>query len=371
MLLRVICMVAFYRDAPRGFTGPRERPIAAGREAPPRCQEARLMLPFRTVRRSLLLVTVGALMCTPAVAVAAPPQVLLNDDFKHGLDLSSTWALLSLGSFTADDGVATAGPGGLKVTPPATNPLTGRPAFTKTAAGDFDHVKWMADTAHLSSNSVPGFDAVPGREVRCTMQGRGQTFGTAAQPFGSAVSDPQSDLRLASFAMNTIDFETGMVFDVWQTNTTIYPYYERLNLTGGPVGYEAFSSIFPGVRRTGDDKVTVAYDRAGGIVRWLVNGRVAARVDKIGFPSPQATTIIDHAGTPQLAAPRQLNCGMALFTLMDAGLPPSGEGLVDLGGGSSFPTSFAGGPTVYGQGAQLEVKRFLIRSVDRGAPDND
>ena len=34
--------------------------------------------------------------------------------------------------------------------------------------------------------------------------------------------------------MNTIDSETGMVFDVWMTNTGIYPYYERLNLTGAP-----------------------------------------------------------------------------------------------------------------------------------------
>lgn len=328
------------------------------------------MLAFRTVRRVLLMSVIGAVTASPAAAGAAPPKVLLNDDFKHGLDLTNTWAILSLGSFSADDGIVSTGPQGLKVVSPGTNPATGQPAFTKTSAGDFDHVKWMADTAHLSSNFVPGFDAEPGREVRCTMQARGQTFGTAAQPFGSAVTDPQSDLRLASFAMNTIDFETGMVFDVWETNTRIYPYYERLNLTGTAT-YEAFSSIFPGVKRNGEDKVTVAYDRAAGVVRWLVDGREAARVDRIGFPSPKATTIIDHAGTPQLAQPRQLNCGMALFTLMDAGLPPSGRGLIDLGAGYLFPTSFVGGPGLFGQGAQLEVRRFLIRSVDRGAPDDD
>jgi hypothetical protein len=48
------------------------------------------------------------------------------------------------------------------------NPLTGEPAFSKTLPGSSeDHVRWMADTQHLSSNSVPGFDAVPGRELRC------------------------------------------------------------------------------------------------------------------------------------------------------------------------------------------------------------
>jgi Family of unknown function (DUF6081) len=46
----------------------------------------------------------------------------------------------------------------------------------------------------------------------------------------------------------------------------------------------------------------------------------------IGFPAADATTIIDHGGSPEAAAPRQLNCGMALFTLLDGGLPPSGAG---------------------------------------------
>jgi Family of unknown function (DUF6081) len=77
---------------------------------------------------------------------------------------------------------------------------------------------------HLSSNSVPGFDAVPGQELRYGMWARGRTFGTAAHPFGKAVTDLDTDLRLAAFAPNTLDFETGMVFDVWMTNNEIYPY---------------------------------------------------------------------------------------------------------------------------------------------------
>jgi Family of unknown function (DUF6081) len=43
------------------------------------------------------------------------------------------------------------------------------------------------------------------------------------------VADPDVDLRVASFAMNTIDLETGMVLDVWMTNNAIYPHHERLN----------------------------------------------------------------------------------------------------------------------------------------------
>ncbi len=58
-----------------------------------------------------------------------------------------------------------------------------------------------------------------------------------------------ADLRLASFAMNMLDFETGMVFDVWVTNNAIYPYYERL-LLSDDAGYRGFSSVFAPIPRT-------------------------------------------------------------------------------------------------------------------------
>jgi Family of unknown function (DUF6081) len=321
-------------------------------------------------RFSSYVVLAAAAFAAVAFAVpaasAAPPKVLLKDDFRQGFDLTNTWALLSVpGFFTADDGVATISNQGLYVRPPATNATTGQPMFSKTSPGDFDHVKWMADTQHLSSNFFPGYDATPGKELSCNMWVRGQTFGTAAQPFGSAVTNPNTDLRLASFAMNTIDWETSMVFDVWITNNAIYPYYERLNLSGNAT-YLAFSSIFPPVfRNTGDqDKVTVAYNRSAGVVRWLVDDQEVARVTHIGFPAPGATTIISHGGTPELAAPQQLNCGMALFTLLDGGLPPSGSGLVELADPYTFPTSFVGGPTLWGQGAEMNVSRFEVDSAN-------
>jgi hypothetical protein len=270
-------------------------------------------------------------------------------------------------SSSADDGSVSTSNQGLYVKAAGTNPLSGEPAFTKGSPEEDDHAKWMADTQHVSSNAMPGFDAVPGQELRCSMWGSGRTFGTAANPFGSAVTDPNTDLRLASFAMNTIDVETGMAFDFWLTDNAIYPYYERLNLTGSAT-YAAFTSVFPPVPRTPGDqaKVTVAYNRAAGVVRWLVADQEVARVDHIGLPSPGATTIIDRGGIPQPAEPRQLNCGMALFTLLDAGLPPSGTGLVSLAPAYTFPAAFVGGPSLFGQGAEMRVQRFEIDSVDGG-----
>jgi hypothetical protein len=317
-----------------------------------------------TFRAAAAACALCAALAVPLGAAAATTKVLLKDDFRQGLDLTNTWALLSAQGFIADDGIVSTSNQGLFVRASGTNPTTGQPAFTKVSPFDFDHVKWMADTQHLSSNGYPGYDAVAGKHLQCNMWARGQTFGTAAQPFGSAVTDPNTDLRLASFAMNTIDWETSMVFDVWMTNNAIYPYYERLNLTGTAT-YDAFSSVFPPVWRTPgtQEKITVDYDRAAGVVRWLVDDQEVARVNQIGFPAPGARIIIDHGGTPQPAAPRQLNCGMALFTLLDGGLPPSGQGLVSLAPPYVFPGSFVGGSNLWGQGAQMNVQRFEVDSV--------
>jgi len=151
-------------------------------------------------------------------------EVLLEDDFSQGLDLTSTWGLLTLPpSFVADDGSSVStSKEGLHVKAAGTNPQTGEPAFTKTSPGESDHTKWMADTQHVSSNSVPGFDAVPGQER------------------------------------------------------------------------------------------------------------------------------------------------MVLFTLLDGGLQPSGTGLVTLAPPYTFPTAFVGGPNLFGQGAELRVRRFEVDSVDAG-----
>jgi hypothetical protein len=199
------------------------------------------------------------------------------------------------------------------------------------------------------------------------MRAVGRTFGTNVHPFGAAVTDPQSDLRLAAFGMNSIDHETGMVFDVWMTNTRIYPFYERLNLAG--TSHQGFSSCFPGVPRSSDREETVAivYDRSAGMVSWVINGAVAASVDRIGLPSPEAILLVNHGGTPEVAAPRQLNYGMALFTLMDGGLPPAGVGLVNLGSSYVFPKTFVGGSTVFGQGAEMHVRKLEVQRSTSGS----
>ena len=124
-------------------------------------------------------------------ALMMAPQILMEDDFRQGLDLTKTWALTRFPPLSSPTTASRQRRiSGLHVKAAGTNSLTMEPAFTKTSPGEADHVKWMADTQHLSSNSVPGFDAIPGQELRCILWARGRTFGTAAHPFGSAVTNP-------------------------------------------------------------------------------------------------------------------------------------------------------------------------------------
>ena len=118
---------------------------------------------------------------------------------------------------------------------------------------------------HFSSGGYPGFDALPGKQLVCQSTVSGQTFGTAANPFGAAVTNPQDDLRLASVAMNVIDFHTFMVFDVFYTNQRIYAFYEHLPFQRASLGgsgefgdYAAFSYAIPIATRTPGDFHTVA-----------------------------------------------------------------------------------------------------------------
>ena len=53
---------------------------------------------------------------------------------------------------------------------------------------------------------------------------------------------------------------------------------------------------------------------------------------------------------------------MALFTLMDGGESFSGKGLVSLGGSYEFPAGFVEGPTLLGQGAEMQVRKFEVRT---------
>ncbi len=63
-----------------------------------------------------------------------------------------------------------------------------------------------------------------------------------------------------------------------------------------------------------------------------------------------------------MVSPRQLNCGMAMFTLLDGGLAPSEPGWYPSRRRIGSQPGSPGGPKLFGQGAELYVERFKVQS---------
>ena len=342
------------------------------------------------------IIALASALAAPTIAMGAHPNSfsLIWDNFRNGFSANgpaAKWFYFSAGSFIGNDGVTSTGEHGLTVVAGGSNALTGFPAFTKTLGQEFsadnpngvpggvDHVKWLVYMNHIASSGVPGFDAVEGQKLVFTTWISGRSFGTGGHPFGNAVLDSDDDLRLGASAMNTIDFDSFMVFDFWLTNKRIYAFYERLPFGRDRLGnYAAFSYMIPVRNRAAADehKLSISYDRSAGIVRWLVDDDVVFLVNRLGHRIDRRFMTIDHGGVEQDVSPQQLDGGMGLFTLLD-GFLPSHKALVRL---SSTPNLYfdtiSGQPTpqvfldehslpanrLFGQGARLEIKAYKVSS---------
>lgn len=285
------------------------------------------------------------------------PQTLFAEDFSAGLELGRSWQFVTAGPFVADDGVAAKTSSGISVTPPARNPVTAEPMFTKDEHGSASHLKWMVTTTQAF--------ATVDHAVRTRFRAGARSFGTSSHPYGEEIADPESDIRLGAASLHVLDFESGLVFDFWIGSRTIVPIYERLRLPGMPGDYAAFTSVSVPIPREPDTvhDFSIVVE-AAGTVSWEIGGEVVAAVERTGPPAPGWATVLDHGGIPRDAAPRQLLVGLGMMTLLDASLPPSSRGLVHMPGGVDLvsPTDFHGGPTLFGQGVQLDVQDVRVEA---------
>lgn len=334
---------------------------------------------------------------TTTAGASSTTYVKTWDDFNHGFSEVSTdgaaakWFHFSALGFVGNDGIVTDHQGSIEVEAAGTHALTGEPAFTLSVAqedqsflpGGFDHVKWLVYSNSTASSGYPGFDAVAGRRLACHTVLSGRTYGVDNHPFGSNVTHPDGDFRLAAFAFNTIDFETYMVFDFLLTNDTIYAFYERLPFGRGPTlgtNYAAFSYAIPVAPYYADVPValSISYDRAASEVEWRVNGLPVLQVPNVGARLPDRTYMtLDHGGEDTLVDVRQLACGMGLFTILDGALPGMAP-LVRLSNAADFyfapdvghptPVTFVDEQSettsrLFGQGASLRVWHTLVSSL--------
>ncbi|MGR4881625.1 DUF6081 family protein [Streptomyces sp. LARHCF249] len=355
----------------------------------------------RTSMRHALALTVAiTAMAAPASAAgpAGGPGTghgygydITWDDFRSGFDHTgddAKWTLSATGDLPYGDGKPSTSANGLSVVPTGTNAATGEPAFAFTTGqeaggggGDWDHLKWYAVANHKASTGVTGFDAVPGQTLTCETRMAARTFGTEHHPFGAAVADPGTDLRLGAGALSVIDFETNVVFDFFVTNERVYAFYERLPKPGA--SYAAFSYALPvATRRPGQEHdLAISFDKSAGKAVWRLDGREVLSIDRVGrLPADRGHLILDHGGTQETVSPRQLSCGIGTFTLLDAE-GADGRGLVRLSDrpdyyfdpdlGAPHEQGFlddAGSPAnrLWGQGVQLQVGRVGVSS--RPAP---
>jgi hypothetical protein len=340
--------------------------------------------------RSLAFSVAGLLAIA---SVAAPAQAqsdyrVVWDDFRDGFRINTPdarWFNFVVGSFVADDGIPTTSSQGLSVVAGGVDPLTGQPAFVKTMGQEtgflsaFDHVKWLVVMNHFSSKGFLGFDAEPGQELSCEARISGQIFGTHEHPFGPAVADPDSDPRLGAVATSAFDPETFMIFNFLVTNERIFAFYEHPSFVRDTYGdYAAFSYAVPVLARSPCDwhDLKIAYDKARGAVRWLVDDVEVYRVDAIGARIDRRYMLLDRGGDDMIFSPDQLDCAMGTFTFLD-GYGPTRRGLVqiDADAGTYFDPR-RGEPKkakfidrrselenrLFGEGAAMQVERYVVSS---------
>ena len=319
--------------------------------------------------------------------------VVWRDDFRDGLSVTgpaARWRYVQASAeLVADDADATVTADGRRLVARGRNAVTGEPAFTRTVPGDHgrtgavpgfaDHAKWIAYVNRKASSGFQGFDAEPGRILSAEATVSGRTYGTAGHPFGDAVRDPEDDLRLAGAMLNTIDPETSVAFDFIMTNKRLYAFYGRTNFARRQLGrYGSFACTVPLSDRSPADRhhVKISYDRAAGVVRWLLDGSEALRVERIGLPLGRDTLTLDEGGTLTVVEPRQLSFGMGMLTLLD-GAWPTGKGLVRLSSATTYFRPQEGEPAeqsfvdeesgdasrLFGQGAELTISDYTVTTA--------
>ncbi|MEU1378392.1 DUF6081 family protein [Streptomyces triculaminicus] len=322
----------------------------------------------------------------PATANAAEDgeegsHTVFSDNFQSGFDTTNKWFQMPVGGLTSGDGITSTSTAGLKIVPSGKD-SAGNPAFAYTTGqqsaggqGDADHLKYLASPRHYSTKGFPGWDTPDFGTQSCNTRMGVTTTNTDKHPFGAAVSNAQTDPRLASGALVSFDQETNMVFDFFVTNNTVYAFYERLRSPGST--YASFSYAVPVMTITKGQQVSysITLDQQRTRARWKVNGVTMLTVSKIGTRAlDRKYLLIDHGGNDEVVAPRQMQCALGTFTLLD-GSGADGKGLVKLDStANSYYKPSVGAPTaqsffddqslagnrLWGQGAQLQVSSFSV-----------
>lgn len=135
------------------------------------------------------------------------------------------------------------------------------------------------------------------------------------------------DIRLCSAAMNVLDSEFFIVFDIFLSSEKIYCFVERLPFGKTPTNnYAAFSNAIAVIERAGNgspitDVVPLKFAMTKSYTKFFVNDQLVYTADRIGIRLIDEYRVLDHGGVPQIIKPNKISVGFGLFSLMDMFLP--------------------------------------------------
>lgn len=254
-------------------------------------------------------------------------NILFLDDMKNFANnvgpasAGRNYFYFNYGSSNADDGAVSYSGGALTVNSvPFTKVWT--PTFPDPN-GALGHVYYLV----YRKDPVP----LPSDGTEFTYEGSisvQQTIGNLPIQILPGITRTTEDIRIASAAMNVIDFSTFVVFDVFFSDEMIYALYERLPfgkpLWGGNLGdYHAFTHVIPIAHRkkTEFSKVAITINRKESTVKWSVDGVEKFKISRIGYPLDRTIRLNDHGGVPELVDLKSVSPGFGTFSLMDFSNP--------------------------------------------------
>ncbi len=279
------------------------------------------------------------------------------------------------------------------------------PGNGPTEGGLLDHVKFIAYSFNLPAPQKG--------DLAVTWKANVEQLNITPHPYGSAVKNPNADLRLAAAALNSLDPSTNLVFDFILTNEVVYAIIERLPGLEAEYGnYLSFSFAYPVYcsKELRDEFHTyrLSYNREKGQMTWFIDGDEVLRYNAFGQmpnrnnlrvcggelpPKNLCKYVLALHGGEEPEEPIEiviLQAGFGLFTLLDWG---GQQGLVRLessasrGDGPYYVQACTGEPQtfkidceldeetdmynacippqkrIYGQGSIINLKKFYYSIV--------
>lgn len=216
--------------------------------------------------------------------------------------------------------------------------------------GFFDHIKFLAYSA---ANTLPLNCAV----LQTTWLANAKQLNIENDPYGDAVVNPNTDFRLASVSLSTIDSAHLLVFDFKITNKIVYAIIERVPGLEDIFGtYAAFAWAYPVLKSDNLQKeyhkYSIIANRDEGSMTWFVDNKPVLKYTAFGFyPSthnvfkycncgnerhikdPNRFLVNDYGGV-EPSNPIEiirLQSGIGLFTDLDYYLPNNTKGIPNIG----------------------------------------